>query len=220
MRRPLWIAMMLVIPGTPSVLSAQGLAIGARAGTLGLGGEAAFGFSDVLVLRGGFGVFPYEYDDTFEDQEYTVTIPSSLWTAGVDLYLGGGPIRIMAGVMGRTDDVEMYSEFAEGAEIGGKVYDAPGSLTGFLKQYAVAPFAGIGFGKHTEGGFGFFLDIGAAYSGKGEIVLTAAGPVAQEEGIQESLQAEADQVEEDAGGLLRVWPIVSVGIKIPLAVGY
>ena len=220
MNRILWIALALLLPASPSLLRGQGLAIGGRAGTLGFGGELALGLSDVFVLRGGFGVFPYEYEDTFEDAEYTVTLPSSIWSAGIDIYLGGGPIRIMGGVVGRTDDVELYSEFTESAEVGGTVYDVPGTLSGVLKQDAVAPFAGIGFGKHTDGGFGFFLDIGAALSSKGDVVLVPGGPVALEPGIQESLQREADRLEEDAGGLLKVWPIVSAGIKIPLNVGY
>ncbi|MGD8362136.1 MAG: hypothetical protein PVJ04_11980 [Gemmatimonadota bacterium] len=220
MNRILWIALALILPASPSLLWGQGLAIGGRAGTLGFGGELALGLSDVFVLRGGFGVFPYEYEDTFEDTEYTVTLPSAIWSAGIDIYLGGGPIRVMGGVMGRTSDVELYSEFTESAEIGGTQYDVPGTLSGVLKQDAIAPFAGIGFGKHTSGRFGFFLDIGAALSSKGDVALTAGGPVALEPGIQESLQKEADKVKEDAGGLLKVWPIVSAGIKIPLNFGY
>jgi hypothetical protein len=220
MKRIPWIALVLLSLSGPPALTAQGLAIAGRIGTLGLGGEVALGLSHVLVLRGGFGVFPYEYDDTFEDQDYTVTLPSSIWSAGIDIYLGGGPIRVMGGIIGRTGDVELYSEFTEPTEIGGTLYDVPGTLSGVLKQDAVTPFAGIGFGKHTEGGFGFFLDIGAALSRQGAVELTAGGPVASVPGIQESLQEEADRVAEDAGGLLKVWPIVSAGIKIPLNFGY
>jgi hypothetical protein len=220
MKRAPWIALTLVFLSAPTGLTGQGLALGVRAGTLGLGGEVAFGLSDVFVLRGGFGFFPWEYDDTFEGQDYKVTFPPSMWSAGIDIYLGGGPIRIMGGVMGRTDDVEMTSEWTESQEIGGIEYNVPGAILGVLKQDAVAPFAGIGFGKHTAGGFGFFLDVGAAFSGTGEIEMSASGPVALVPGIEESLQAEADRVEEDIGGLLKIWPIVSLGIKIPLSLGY
>jgi hypothetical protein len=220
MKRAPWIALTLVFLSAPTVLTGQGLALGARAGTLGLGGEVAFGLSDVFVLRGGYGFFPWEYDDTFDGQDYTVAFPPSMWSAGIDIYLGGGPIRIMGGVMGRAGDVEMTSEWTDSQEIGGVVYDVPGAIAGVLKQDAVAPFAGIGFGKHTAGGFGFFLDVGAAFSGTGEIEMSVSGPVALVPGIEESLQAEADQVEEDIGGLLKVWPIVSMGIKLPLSLGY
>ena len=216
----------------PSALTAQGLAIGARAGTLGLGGEVAFGFSDTFVIRGGFGAFPFEYDGTFdeltpvangadlEEQKYTITFPSLFWSAGVDLYLGGGPIRLMGGIMGRTDDLEVSSEIEQSVEIGDTEYNAPGTLKGILDQSTIAPFAGIGFGKHTEEGFGFFLDIGAAFAGEADVKLTVDGPLALEPGIQEDLQILEDDVEEDAGGYLKIWPIVSLGIKLPLNFGY
>jgi hypothetical protein len=218
MRRAPWIVLALVFLSAPGILEGQGLALGVRAGTLGLGGEVAFGLSDVFVLRGGFGFFPYEYEDTYEGEDYTVTFPSSIWSAGIDIYLGGGPIRLMGGVMGRTDNVEMNSEWTGSREIGGVEYDVPGAIRGVLKQDAIAPFAGIGFGKHTAGGFGFFLDVGAAYSGKADIEMSVSGDVADfiEE---EDLQAEADLVEEEMGGLLKFWPIVSLGIKIPLSLG-
>ena len=214
------IVLALLLLFTPATLAGQGLALGVRAGTFGLGGEVAFGLSGSFVLRGGFGFFPYEYEDTFENEDYTVTFPSSIWSAGVDFYLGGGPIRLMGGVMGRTGDVELTSEITEPREIGGVEYDATGTISGILVQDAIIPFAGIGFGKHTEGGFGFFLDVGAAFSGSGELEMSASGPIASVPGIEESLQAEADKVADDLGGLLKVWPIVSIGIKIPLGVGY
>lgn len=220
MRKAPWILVTLAFLSGPAALSAQGLAIGARVGTLGLGGEAAFGLSDVFVLRGGYGVFPWEYEDTFDGQDYTVTMPSSIWSAGIDIYLGGGPIRLMGGVMGRTDDVVMTSKWTDFVEIGGVEYNVPGTMTGVLIQDAVAPFAGIGFGKHTDGGFGFFLDVGAAFSGNAEVDMSVTGPIASVPGIEDSLQAEADRVAEDIGGLLKVWPIVSAGIKIPLNFGY
>jgi len=219
MKRIPWAALALLLPLSPSPSSAQGLALAPRVGTLGLGGEVAFGLSDVFVLRGGFGFFPYEYDGTYGGEDYTVIFPKSIWTAGIDLYLGGGPIRLMGGVMGRTGDVTMESEYT-GGEIGGIPFDVPGTISAVLQQNGLAPFAGIGFGKHTAGGFGFFLDVGAALSGKADVKMEVSGELASQPGIEEALQAEADQVAEDVGGLLKVWPIVSLGVKIPLSLGY
>jgi hypothetical protein len=203
----------------PSALVAQAIAVAARAGTLGLGGELAVGVSDVIVLRGGYGVFPYEYDGTFGGEDYRVSFPDAFWSAGIDIYPGGGPIRLMGGVLGRTSDVEIDSRFTS-REIGGVEFDVPGAITGILKQDAVAPFAGIGFGKHTAGGFGFFLDVGAALAGDADVEMSITGEAASAPGIDEALQREADQVADDAGGLIRVWPVVSLGIKLPLTLGY
>ncbi len=220
MKKFRWIFLCFFLLSAPSALASQGIAIGGRAGFLGFGGELAVGLSDVIALRGGFGFFPFEYDGSFDGEDYTVTFPSSIWTAGIDVYPGGGPIRIMGGIMARTEDIKVKSEITGSQEIGNTIYDVPGTISGVVKQDAIAPFAGIGFGKHTEGGFGFFLDIGAALSGDANIVMSATGPVASVPGIQASLQEEAEKVEDDAGGYLKVWPIVSLGIKIPISAGY
>jgi hypothetical protein len=220
MKKVPWIVSLLILSLTPQGLSPQGLAIGARAGTLGFGGEVAFGVSDAIVLRGGFGAFPVEYEGEFDGEDYTVTFPSSMWSVGLDYYPGGGPIRMMAGVLGRSGDIELSSDVTESREIGGTVYTETGTLKGVLDQSALAPFAGIGFGKHTAGGFSFFLDVGAALAGAADVTLSPEGALAAVPGIQQSLQAEADRVEDDTGEWLKVWPVVSVGVKLPLGVGY
>ena len=220
MKKVPWIVSLLILSFTPQWLSAQGLAIGARAGTLGFGGEVAFGVSAAIVLRGGFGVFPVEYEGEFDGEDYTVTFPSSMWSMGLDYYPGGGPIRIMAGVLGRSGDIELSSDVTESREIGGTVYTETGTLKGVLKQSALAPFAGIGFGKHTAGGFSFFLDVGAALAGEADVTLSPEGALASVPDIQQSLEVEANRVEDDTGEWLKVWPVVSVGVKLPLGVGY
>jgi hypothetical protein len=220
MKRYAWIFLFILCLAAPSALSAQGLAVGARAGTLGLGGEVAYGLNDMIVLRGGFGVFPYEYDATLDDQDYTVTFPTSIWSAGVDLYLGGGPIRIMGGMMGRSGDLEVKASWTGSREIGDVTYNVPGSLKGTLEQSSVAPFVGIGFGKHTAGGLGFFLDLAVAFTGEPDVKLTPGGAVASEPDILTEVQKEADKIKDDAGSYINYWPILSIGFKIPLSGRY
>lgn len=220
MKKAPWIALLLLLLAVPTTTSAQGFAIGARAGTLGLGGEVALGLSDMFAIRGGFGVFPYEYDGTFDGEDYTVSFPTSIWSAGVDLYLGGGPIRLMGGIMGRSGDLEVESSFTGTREIGGNDYTSSGTLKGALKQSSLAPFAGIGFGKHTRGGFGFFLDLGVAFTGEPDVDLTVSGPVASLPGIQQDVDAEAEKIKDDTGSYLKIWPMVSIGFKFPLSSGY
>jgi hypothetical protein len=220
MKKTPWITLLAFFLTAPALLSAQGLAVGARVGTLGLGGEVALGLSDVIVFRGGYGVFPVEYEGDFEGETYTVTFPNSIWSVGVDLYLGGGPIRIMGGIMGRSGDLEVDAEWTGSREIGGTTYEVPGGLNGVLKQKATAPFAGIGFGKHTSGGFGFFLDLAVAFTGEPDVELTPTGAIASEPGIQEAIDREVERVKEDAGSLQEYWPVVSLGFKLPLGVGY
>lgn len=224
-RSPLTVLLLLSLSApmaslsVPMAVSAQGLTVGARAGTLGLGAEAALGLSDKVTVRGGFGVFPLEYEGEFDGQDYTVGFPTSIWSAGVDLYLGGGPIRFMGGVMGRSGDLDVETSWTDGRTIGDETYEGSGSLEGTLEQSAVAPFAGIGFGKHTSGGFGFFLDMGVAFTGDPEVSLVPGGEIASAPGIQEEIEREEANIEEDAGGYLKYWPMISIGFKIPLSGG-
>ncbi len=210
---------LLVVLALPVGLSGQSLAIGARAGTLGLGGEVAFGLNERFVLRGGIGFLPYEYEGDFDDQPYTVSLPKSFASAGIDLYPFGGGFRLMGGVLFRTGNIEMDAEVTETREIGDTEYTSTGNLFGELLQNEISPFAGIGFGKHTSGGFGFFMDLGVAMVGEPDVQITASGPLASIPGIQADIDKEEAKVEEDIGTFLEYWPILSIGFKIPLGGG-
>jgi hypothetical protein len=201
----------------PQTLSGQGAAIGARAGTLGLGGELALGLTDYVVVRGGYGWFPLEFKGTYDDVDYTVSPPSSMGTVGIDLYPGGGSFRLMGGILLREGDISMETdELVDLGEIGDNEYEELGTLRGTLVTKSTAPFAGIGFGRHTRAGFGLSMEFGVAFVGDPDVELEASGPVTSVPGFQEDLQREADYLKEDLGGILKFWPIVSIGMKIPL----
>jgi len=213
-------AALLLLLASPAALSAQGLAVGARAGSMGLGGEVALGLSDTFVLRGGLGVFPYEYDGEFDEEEYTVTFPTSIWSAGIDFYPGGGSIRFMGGIMGRSGDLEAETRWTDGREIGDQTFSGSGSLKGTLDQGSVAPFIGLGFGKHTAGRFGFFMDIGVAFTGEPDVKLKPGGEVASLPGIDQALREEEAKIQDDSGNYLKYWPMLSLGFKLPISGGY
>ncbi len=214
-RAALFAALLLPIP-----LSAQGIALAARAGTLGLGGEAALGLGSRLVVRGGYGVMPYEYDGTFQGETYTVALPKSYASAGVDFYPFGSGIRLMGGFLRRSGDVELSATFSGSRRIGDKDYTSSGTLEATVVQEKTTPFLGIGFGKHTAGGFGLFLDLGVALVGEpADVKLVASGPVATLPGIQQDLAREEAKIENDYGTFLQYWPILSLGLKLPLGGG-
>jgi hypothetical protein len=202
----------------PQQVASQEFGVGARVGFLGLGGEAALGITDALVVRGGFGVFPFEIKDEVEDVRYTITPPSSVATIGVDLYPGGGFFRFMGGVMIRTGDWELQSDDLanSGVEIGDGTYNEAGTLSGILETSSAAPFLGIGFGRHTSPGFGITVDLGVAYSSEASIEFEADGPIRNVPGFLEDLEREEQNFNDEAGGAIKFWPIVSVGIKIPV----
>jgi hypothetical protein len=216
MRSKAWTLLLLAIFLAPAPAQGQGFAIGARAGTAGIGPEAALGLSDALVIRAGLGLVPFEYSSEIEGREYTLSLPSSFATVGVDFYPGGGPVRIMGGLLFRSGNVEVESPVEVGDEVGGFVATSAGTVFGELEQSTVAPFAGIGFGKHTAGGIGIFLDLGVAMAGEGDVVLSASGAYANDPNVNPALAQVSQDIEDEAGDYLKFWPILSVGLKVPL----
>lgn len=217
MRKILVVPLLLGLFLPSHLLHGQGIAIGARAGTLGLGGEVAVGVTELFVVRGGYGWFPLEIESDYDDVEYTISPPKNIGTIGIDLYPGGGSFRIMGGLMVRDGDISMETgDLSELGEIGDNTYDEVGTLTGVLKTKSTAPFAGVGFGRHTRAGFGLSMEFGVAFVGEPDVELNASGPVTEVPGFQQDLDREEANIEEDFGGYLKYWPIVSIGLKIPL----
>lgn len=213
---PLLFIALLAIPST---IQAQGFGLGARAGTLGFGAEAAVGLSENFSIRGGVGTFSFfDLTGDYEDVEYTLTPPSMTGTLGIDIYPLGGSFRLMAGLMFRNGDFEMDSgDLAQGGpiEIGDNTYDEAGTLHGELSNKSTAPFLGLGFGNHTRSGFGFFIDFGVAFVGEADVTLRAEGDIAQVEGFQADLDKHVQEIEDEAASYLKYWPILNLGVKIP-----
>jgi len=211
--------LLIAILAIPQSLSGQGFGLGARAGTLGFGAEAALGLSDHLVVRGGIGSFFLDFEGDFDGVDYTVTPPSMTGTLGVDLYPTGGSFRLMAGIMFRDGDFELESgdlSQAGGIEIGDTEYDEAGTLTGAFATSSTAPFVGLGFGHHSRGGFGVFLDLGVAFVGEADVTMQAHGAIASVPGFQQDLDKEVQNLEDEAAPYLKYWPIISFGVKIPI----
>lgn len=219
MKTRLPILLVLSLLALPAPTSAQGIAIGGRAGTLGFGGEAAIGLSDNVAIRGGIGSFFMEFKSDLDDLEYTVKPPSMTGTLGIDFYPGGGSFRLIGGIMFRDGDFTADSEDVStvgGVEIGDVEYTESGTLHGAISTKSTAPFVGIGFGNHTTGGFGFFLDLGVAFVGDADVVLDAKGDLASAPGLQAELTKESQNIEDDFGSYLKYWPIINLGVKIPV----
>jgi hypothetical protein len=200
----------------PAAASAQGIGVGARAGTLGVGGEVAVGLTSKFAIRGGFGVLPVEFSRTYSDVEYTVEPTSPLANIGVDFYPLGTSLRIGAGMLFLSQPTKLGGEFTGTVEIGDQTYtgDDVGTLSGELDHGSSAPYAIIGFGSHTGRGIGIFLDLGAAFMTDPALRLEASGPIADDPQFEQNLERERAAAEEGAKDFLKILPIASIGIRI------
>jgi hypothetical protein len=225
MKRSLFALTAATLLAVPAALSAQGFGIAARAGTLGVGAEAAVGLTDAFVIRGGIGLLPVElknpsFWEPGADVDATLKLPKTWYNIGADLYVGGG-FRIGGGMLFKPDDPTLTGSLTGSAsiDIGGTTYTATdvAEVEGTLKSKSSAPYVLIGFGKHTKTGIGLFLDLGVAMLGDPEVSLeaTKGNPtVINSAAFQTRLRQEEQTIEDDFGSYLKLWPILNIGIKL------
>lgn len=209
----------------PTAAFAQ-IGIGARAGTLGIGGEVSFALGSHFAVRGGFGTTKYHYDGDFAGKQFTVDTPPSIWNVGVDLYPGAGGFHVSAGVLNRKK-FDFTGHYSGSTQVGNNTYTGDIDLIGNMtNKNETAPYAALGFGRTAKSGLGISLDLGAASMGTGTVTFTSAtckvtsGPAAGQSCATSTFQAdvnrEAAKVSADAEGFLKIHPIVSLSLHYGL----
>lgn len=205
------LGLLLAVDGASAQVGVAG-----RIGTLGIGAEAAIGLSDRIVIRGGMGLSQLEANTTFDGVSVILTLPESWYNVGIDLYLNGA-FRIGGGILFKPDDPTITGAFEDEVEIGGRTFTSAeiGTLTGQVLSEDRAAYVLIGFGKHTSSGIGLSLDVGAAFLGNPSVTLAAEGGTFPDQAeLDARLELEAQAFEEDMKAYLKIWPILSLGIRI------
>ncbi|MFT4604500.1 MAG: hypothetical protein ACI9W4_001231 [Rhodothermales bacterium] len=220
MKRTLTLVALATILATPA-FAQIGVAI--RAGTLGPGINVAYGISDKLAVRATGSYLTYSINDSI-DEEVTVDLEgeATIGAVGVavDYHPFGNFFRLSGGL-----NVNLFEVSGTGLPTGsyclgdgdaaacdGKLF-APNRLGSFgatlSYSSAIAPYAGIGFGRVAgKQRIGLLLDIGALYTGSPEIDLDGSGLLAptaspeQENTLNQGIES------------FQWFPVVSVGVAV------
>jgi hypothetical protein len=205
-----------VVSLLPLTAHAEGFALAAKAGSMGIGGEATIRLTDRLNVRLGGGAFNYDYDSTLSDVDYTLGLNLKGGGAALDFHPGGGAFRLSAGLLLHGNELTGFSDPTTSVHIGDHRYEP--SQIGRLSVKAdykrrVAPFAtlGIGNGGHGKGMF-LSLEAGVALTRKPAVTVNTS---LSAPGLAEDLRLEEQNVNEDLG-YLKLYPMVSVGIGLRL----
>jgi hypothetical protein len=204
----------------PSAARAQ-IGVGVRAGTLGIGGEVAIALGSHLAIRGGVGATGYHYDGTYDNKNFKVDLPPTIFNIGLDFYPGIGGLHASVGMLNRKK-FDFVGAFTQSATIGGQTYQGDITLTGNMtNERETAPYVSVGFGRTTKTGIGFSLDLGAASMGKGTVTFTdytcQSGTTNCKSQIpQARVDEEAAIVSSDLEGWLKWHPILSASLHFGL----
>ncbi len=218
------LALSLTAWGQPARAMQGNIALGVRAGTLGLGAEVVTALDERVAVRAGAGFLGFDVDLTGRfglagDRAAKLSLPTALLSLGVEFSFASGLLRAGGGMVMRTHDPVHVITYEDGASIsiggGGYRYPEVLSVTTTLVSGTTAPYVLVGLGSNSGSGFGLVLDLGAVVHLTPRFDMTATGDpqVMNSPGFQADLETERLQTESDASTFVNFWPVVSVGLR-------
>lgn len=200
-----------------STPSHAGIGITGHASTLGLGVQVTQSLVPMINVRGGLNWLDYSTDGTEGDIRYNIDLKLKSFTALVDLHpVPLLPFRLTGGIVFNSNGLDMITDpITQSIDIGGTTYTTTGTLGGKVDFKSTAPYLGIGWGNAANSRIGLAVDLGVAFQGSPQVDLNASGPLANEPGVQTSIQREEGELQDDIDGF-KYYPVISVGISFKI----
>ena len=191
------------------------LAVGAKTGSLGLGGELMVNVMPDVNLRLGIGTFSFSHDEEYSDVDYDFDLDLLNYPITLDWYPFGGDFHLSAGLVINESDFSLDSSYSGSITIGDTTYTAGevGVLSGDVSFNGIAPYIGIGWGNpfDPEKRWGFVTDLGIAFIDSPDVDLSATGTLASDAGFLVDLAAETADIEDDLEGFT-IYPVFSASL--------
>ena len=213
--------------GEPTQALQRNISLGLRAGTLGFGAEVVTALDERVAVRAGAGFLGFDVDLTGRfglagNRTAELSLPTALFSLGVELSGASGLLRAGAGMVIRSDDPVHVIRYEEGASIsiggGGYRYPEVTAVTTTLVSGSTVPYVLVGIGSNSGRGFGAVLDLGAVLHLTPRFDMSATGDPAimSSPGFRGHLELERLQAEDDSSTFVNFWPVVSVGLRYGL----
>ncbi len=199
-----------------STSSAQGIGIGAKVGTLGIGVDITKSFTSTLNGRIGINSFTFDASGTESDIDYDADL--NLESAGVfvDWHPFSGGFRTTVGALLNNNELDMTAKSAVNYDIGGTTYSPAeiGTFGGNVSFNDIAPYVGIGWGNAVDAGqrLTFSFDVGVLMQGSPKVDFTASGgTLSSDPTLLANLKTEEQQLEDSLNDY-DVYPVISLGL--------
>lgn len=186
---------------------------GVGAGTLGIGADVGYQFSNWLKFRINANYLPVDVDLDFDDVDYNAEFRNL--TAGflVDLHPFMGDFRISVGAYYRDQNIDLSATPKGSIEIGNNSYTAAqvGSLKAEIEWDKFAPYVGLGWGmgSGTDMDFSIDFNLGAMYMSGVKVKYWMTGPAASMGTYQDDIRREAESIKDDIDKW-KWYPVVSL----------
>jgi len=201
--------------GSATGMGIEGVSVGAKVGTLGLGLEAIKPVNNNLDLRVGVNKFDFDANETLDGVDYTATLGMQNVSALADYRPAGSGFFISGGVMMNDNNLNASATatrdepifIGEDGDFDTKIDS--GSVTADISFDDVSPYLGVGYRKPVSSakGLSFAADAGVLLQGDPKIALTeSTGTVSQSD-----IDAEIESIRDDVDALKNL-PVISLGV--------
>lgn len=191
--------------------------IGARAGTLGVGGEISYAVSQNLALRLGSDAYSRTGTANREGIEYDYTAKLRTASLLADWFPLANNFRISLGIMYNGNKVTGTGvpDATGNFNIGGQNIPASdvGTLDAQVTFKKTAPYFGIGYGRPIASGLSFLFDLGVMFQGKPKTTLTANCTATTPNCAQLQSDVAAEQAAlDDSLKNFKYYPVLTLGL--------
>ncbi|NNF16361.1 MAG: hypothetical protein HKN70_06415 [Gammaproteobacteria bacterium] len=188
--------------------------VGVKAGTLGLGVEAAWRPVPYLDIRGGGNFFSLDEDSSEAGIDYDGELDLQTFYATANLRVPLSPFRVTAGIFSNGNEIKLTSRDTGMITVGNTTY--PAAAVGQLQVKGdfdnIAPYFGIGFDFRIFNTLGLIIDAGVLRQGSINIGVTANGALANDPAFQAELEAERMELQNEVDDY-DIYPVVSIGLS-------
>jgi hypothetical protein len=198
------------------------IAVGAKASTLGFGGEVTVGISPSFNARAGYNGYNYNGSTSQNQINYDYKLSLGSFPVLLDWYpFEHSGFRLSPGVIFNNNKVSTTGTSSQVLfyTIGGATYSTTqiGSLTGTVDFNKTVPYAGLGWGNAVgkDSGLSFVFDLGVMFQGTPKVALNASNlqnnPPIVQSAIQSSIDKEIADL-KDKTDKFKYDPVVSIGL--------
>ncbi len=210
------VAVLLLAP----VAGAQSVSLAARVGTTGPSLEAGVRVGGHVGLRAGMSFLDWTYRQKLSGVSYDAKLDFTAKAATLDFYpWSGGSFHLSAGVSAQPVEVTAVgrSTLDHYYVINGRAWRE--ADVGILRGHAVwpdlSPYAGLGWSGKLHGDrFAMVFDLGATFGGP-DFSISATGAETNAD-LAADIAAEQIASQRDLDRALKVFPVVSVGLRVRL----
>lgn len=215
---PVVAAALLLSAGSALAQSAEpGIAVGATAGTSGVGLDVQVKVGPIFTLRGSLDRLNWGADERYAGIDYQGDLTFDTVGGFIDMHPLANGFLISGGAYVGDRDIALAATPTGPVEIGGQTFTPGqvGTLNGSIKLSGVAPFIGLGWDDtfHRRSRWGFRAIAGVAWSDAPEVVLTSTGgSLSNDATLRARLRDESQNITDEAEGY-GLFPVIQVGLN-------